>query len=124
MGSSAPAPREVPRAVFDALADPTRRRLLERLAASGPLSITDLAAPFPISRQAVSKHLTALAEAGLVRAERRGRTRLLTFAPEPLADASSWIARIEARWDARLAALHDLLADEAPPVADEPAAGR
>ena len=113
MGSASPARLDPPQAVFDALADPTRRRLLERLSASGPVSITELAQTFPISRQAVSKHLTALEAAGLVRAERRGRTRVLTFSPEPLAGAASWIAGIEARWDARLAALHDMLSAEA-----------
>ena len=113
MVAASPARLDPPQAVFDALADPTRRRLLERLSASGPVSITELAQTFPISRQAVSKHLTALEAAGLVRAERRGRTRVLTLSPEPLADASSWIAEIEARWDARLAALHDMLAAEA-----------
>lgn len=123
MGASA-GQRDIPQAVFDALADPTRRRLIERLSVSGPVSISHLAARFPISRQAVSKHLTALEGAGLVRTERRGRTRVLTFAPEPLADAASWIATIEARWDARLAALHDILAEEAARGVDDPAEDR
>jgi DNA-binding transcriptional ArsR family regulator len=114
MRSQAPAPPDAPQAVFDALADPTRRRLIERLSRSaGPISITELAEAFPISRQAVSKHLAALEEAGLVQAERRGRTRVLSFSPEPLVSAASWIARVEARWDARLASLQQMLSEEA-----------
>jgi DNA-binding transcriptional ArsR family regulator len=104
---------DAPQAVFNALADPTRRRLIERLSSSaGPISITELAEAFPISRQAVSKHLAALEEAGLVHAERRGRERKLTFSPEPLDAASAWIARVEARWAARLAALQQMLSEE------------
>lgn len=118
MGPASPVRLAPPQAVFDALADPTRRRLIERLSASGPVSITELARTFPISRQAVSKHLTTLEAAGLVRAERRGRTRVLSLSPEPLAGATSWIAGIEARWDARLAALHDMLSAEAASAPD------
>ena len=102
-----------PDAVFAALADPTRRRLLERLSGSGPISVSQLAAEFPVTRQAVSKHLTALAGAGLVTTERRGRERMLTFAPAPLDEAAAWIATLEARWDVRLAALARYLTEEA-----------
>lgn len=119
MGSPVPALLDHRQAVFNALADPTRRRLIERLSTGAPISITELAASFPISRQAVSKHVTALKEAGLVQAEQRGRSRVLTFQPEPLADASSWIARVEARWDVRLAALHDMLSVEAAGINDD-----
>ena len=60
-------------AVFAALADPTRRRLLDQLSSDGPLTATELASSYPVSRQAVVKHLTALAAAGLLDAERHGR---------------------------------------------------
>jgi DNA-binding transcriptional ArsR family regulator len=113
---------DAPQAVFDALADPTRRRLIERLSSSStPITVSELAEAFPISRQAVSKHLTALEEAGLVLAERQGRERRLTFDPEPLNAAAAWIANVEARWDARLAALQRMLSEEAASVRDEPA---
>ena len=105
---------DAPQAVFDALADPTRRRLLERLAErSEPVSISDLTGAFPITRQAITKHLDRLEEAGLVRAERRGRECLLTFSPAPLDRAAAWIASLEERWDARLAALQQMLQEEA-----------
>jgi DNA-binding transcriptional ArsR family regulator len=104
---------DAPQAVFDALADPTRRHLLERLVERAePVSITDLTGAFPITRQAISKHLGRLEAAGLVRAERRGRECLVTFAPEPLDRAAAWIAELEARWDARLSALQQMLRDE------------
>jgi DNA-binding transcriptional ArsR family regulator len=103
-----------PQPVFDALADPTRRRLIERLARDGPVSITELAGELPISRQAVSKHLAALETAGLVRGARQGRVRQVSFDPRPLAAAAGWLASIEAAWDARLAALREMLEAEQP----------
>ncbi|MCC6791415.1 MAG: winged helix-turn-helix transcriptional regulator [Thermomicrobiales bacterium] len=112
MEPAAPALHDVPQAVFESLVDPTRRAMIERLSsADEPVSISELADGFSISRQAVTKHLTNLEKAGLVRAERRGRERLLTLSPEPLDAATAWIATIEARWDARLAALQRFLAE-------------
>jgi DNA-binding transcriptional ArsR family regulator len=113
MDSAGSAWLDAPQAVFDALVDPTRRRMIERLASTRePVSISDLAGDFPISRQAVTKHLANLEEAGLVRAEKRGRERVVTFSPAPLDAATAWIAEIEARWDARLSALQRYLAEE------------
>ena len=113
---------DAPQALFDALADPTRCKLLERLAERvEPSSISELSAAFPITRQAVTKHLALLEQAELVRAERRGRERRYTFAPEPLDRAAAWIASLEARWDARLAALQRILQEEADAAAgDQP----
>jgi DNA-binding transcriptional ArsR family regulator len=91
--------------VFAALADPTRRRLLDELSERGPRSATDLAPGYPMSRQAVVKHLAALADAGLLAAERYGREVRYRLVPDPLADASAWMAEIGGRWDRRLAAL-------------------
>ena len=91
-------------AVFAALADPTRRHLLEALARQ-PASATRLAAELPISRQAVAKHLAGLHAAHLVRAERAGRETLYSLHPEPLSDAAEWIARVGSEWDERLAGL-------------------
>jgi len=91
--------------VFSALADPTRRGLMERLSSDGPLSATDLAAGGPISRQAVVKHLAALSAAGLLRAERRGREVLYTVDPARLDPIAQWMERIGHLWDQRLVAL-------------------
>ena len=97
-------------AVFAALADPTRRQVIRALSARGPSTATGLAASLPVTRQAVTKHLGALADAGLVTATRRGRERLYQIAPQPLTAAVSWMADLGARWDERLAALRDHVA--------------
>jgi DNA-binding transcriptional ArsR family regulator len=91
--------------VFDALADPTRRRLLGTLAQGGDATATELAIGLPISRQAVLKHLNALREAGLVQGRRTGREVRYGLTPAPLSDAVAWIAAVGAQWDGRLAAL-------------------
>ena len=93
-----------PDAVFGALADATRRSLLSALAGS-PATATELAGGLPISRQAVVKHLNALAEAGLVSRERSGREVRYSVTPAPLSGAVSWIATVGAQWDERLATL-------------------
>src|SRR5205814_8220615 len=68
-----PPPRPRPGAVFEALADPTRREVVRRLAQGGPATATELAGDLPVTRQAVAKHLATLAEAGLVTSDRQGR---------------------------------------------------
>jgi DNA-binding transcriptional ArsR family regulator len=93
------------RSVFGALADPTRRELMRRLADEGPASATRLAAGLSVSRQAVAKHLAALQEAGLVDVERHGRERRFRLTPAPLSDAITWIADVGAQWDERLESL-------------------
>jgi DNA-binding transcriptional ArsR family regulator len=95
-------------AVFAALADPTRRHLIEALA-SRPASATRLAADLPISRQAVAKHLAGLQAAHLVSVQRAGREALYSLDPRPLGDAAEWIARVGGEWDARLADLRRVL---------------
>lgn len=95
-------------AVFSALADPTRRHLIEALAIR-PASATRLAADLPISRQAVAKHLAGLRAAQLVQVERSGREALYSLDPRPLTDAAEWMARVGSEWDARLADLHRIL---------------
>jgi DNA-binding transcriptional ArsR family regulator len=91
--------------VFAALADPSRRFVLERLASRGSASQTELADELPVTRQAVAKHLATLLGAGLVRAERRGRETRYELESGPLGDATEWLERVGAEWDARLAAL-------------------
>lgn len=94
-----------PDVVFGALADPNRRRLLDALAAREDATVTELAAQLPVTRQAVSKHMATLREAGLVEGERRGRETRYRLRAEPLAEAMSWMARVGAEWDDRLASL-------------------
>lgn len=91
--------------VFDALADPNRRRILDVLAERDSATPTELAAELPVTRQAVSKHLNALGTAGLVESERAGRETRYRLTPAPLAEAAGWIAHVGAEWDERLAAL-------------------
>jgi DNA-binding transcriptional ArsR family regulator len=88
--------------VFGALADPTRRGLMERLVADGPETATNLVAGLPVSRQAVVKHLQVLADAGLVTPERHGRE--VRYAPraDGLGPAMAWMAATGADWDRRL----------------------
>lgn len=100
-------------AVFAALADPTRRRLLDELSEGGPRSATELAPGFAISRQAVVKHLGVLADAGLVTAHRDGRDVRYQLEPDPLADATAWLADVGMRWDRRLDSLRAHLANGA-----------
>ncbi len=100
-------------AVFSALADPTRRRLVERLAGGDTVTASALAGELPISRQAITKHLGALGRARLVRAKRVGRETRYALDPAPLADAASWIASVGSEWDERLARLETLLASRA-----------
>lgn len=101
--------------VFVALADPTRRQLLDVLAARGEATATVLAAKLPVSRQAVVKHLAVLDRAGLVRGVRRGREVRYAVRPERLDATARWLAGRAAEWDARLAAIKRLTeADESP----------
>ena len=91
-------------AVFDALADPMRRRLLTELAAH-PSTATELANGLPISRQAVTKHLASLSAAGLLERERAGRDVRYRVTPAPLSEAMSWMSAVGGQWDERLARL-------------------
>lgn len=100
-------------AVFTALADPNRRRLLAAVSSS-PATATELAGGLPISRQAVVKHLGALADAGLLERERRGREVRYRVTPGPLSDAVGWMAEVGGQWDARLAALAERYRGETP----------
>jgi DNA-binding transcriptional ArsR family regulator len=98
-------------AVFHALADPSRRFVLESLADRGSATATELAAELPVTRQAVAKHLDTLRGARLVEAERSGRELRYRLTPEPLDDALAWMERVGAQWDARLAALRRHLSE-------------
>ena len=94
-----------PGPVFAALADPTRRTIFERLAREGDTTATTLASGLPVTRQAVSKHLAALEDAGLIAGQRQGREHRYAPSPAPLAEAAQWMARVGGEWDERLARL-------------------
>jgi DNA-binding transcriptional ArsR family regulator len=97
-------------ATFAALADPTRRAILARLAA-GDASVNELAEPFDMSQPAISKHLKVLERAGLVSRGRDAQRRPRRLEPKPLADASKWLERYRAFWEPNLARLDTLLAE-------------
>ena len=91
--------------VFAALADGTRRDVLQAVATRGTATATELAAELPVTRQAVAKHLAVLAGAGLVAGRREGRETRYRPTPAPLGDAIGWMTGVGAEWDDRLAAL-------------------
>lgn len=95
--------------VFAALADPTRRQVVETLLREGDTSVPVLTGRLPMTRQAVAKHLSALDDAGLVQRAPGGKGREVRWALRPgaLDDAASWIGEAERAWDARLSRLKD-----------------
>ena len=101
-------------ATFAALADPSRRRMLGLLGGGGATA-TELARELPISRQAVTKHLSQLAAAGLVASRREGRETRYTVTPEPLEEAVAWIVQAGGEWDDRLARLSTYVAGDRSP---------
>jgi DNA-binding transcriptional ArsR family regulator len=94
--------------LWAAVADPTRRRLLDALLAHGEATATTLADELPITRQAVAKHLAVLERAGLVDSRRLGREVRYAVRPERLDAATEWLARVAAEWDQRLGAIKRL----------------
>jgi DNA-binding transcriptional ArsR family regulator len=94
--------------VFGAVADPTRRAILDTLA-RGEVTVGELAARFPISLNGVSKHVRVLERAGLITRDVQGREHRLAFDARPLENAVAWMARYRAFWEARLDALEGLL---------------
>jgi DNA-binding transcriptional ArsR family regulator len=95
--------------VFAALGDETRLALVARLSAEGPLSIARLAAGSAVTRQAVTKHLQVLADAGLVHGLRHGRERIFELHATHLHDARRYLEHISRRWDEALARLKKLV---------------
>ena len=91
--------------VLGALADPTRRQVLEALASHPAASASALARELPISRQMVLKHLAVLQESGLVSSARTGREVLFRVRSAPLTETADWLSSLAAQWDSRLAAL-------------------
>ena len=93
---------------FAALSDPTRRGIVERLA-KGAVRVTDLAQPFDMSLNAVSKHVKVLERAGLVRRTRTGREHVIALDPEPIRRVAGWASRYERFWNDRLDKLEAFL---------------
>jgi DNA-binding transcriptional ArsR family regulator len=97
--------------VAAAISDPTRRKIIERLA-RGPARISDVAKPFSMSLTGFCKHVKVLEQAGLVRRTRRGRENTLELFADPLRDVAQWILRYEPFWKSRLDRLEAFFADE------------
>jgi DNA-binding transcriptional ArsR family regulator len=108
---SRPAPLKTRASVFAALGDETRLSVLARLTHGEPLSISRLTAGTDLSRQAVTKHLRVLEDAGVVRSVRVGRENLFELEPKPLDDARKYLERVSEQWDAALARLKSLVED-------------
>lgn len=96
--------------VFGALADPTRRAILTRLADGEDATVAELAAPFHMSQPAISKHLKVLENAGLITRSRRATARLSRLDAEPLREVTTWLARYQRFWDESHERLDELLA--------------
>jgi DNA-binding transcriptional ArsR family regulator len=109
MTTGRPRPADDLGPVFDALADPTRRWVVNHLAGGASLTATELAGQMPMTRQAAAKHLAALADAGLVTAHRTGRERRYALDPARLRPATEWLQSVGTEWDTRLANLHQRL---------------
>lgn len=98
--------------LFAALGDETRLRLVSRLSTEGPLSIRELADDATISRQAITKHLETLVDAGLVRDARRGRERIFQLEAKRVEKAREALDRISQQWDAAIDRLRDFVEDD------------
>jgi DNA-binding transcriptional ArsR family regulator len=97
--------------LFAALGDAARLRIVSRLCDDGPMSITRLTAGSRVTRQAITKHLRVMGEAGLVRSTRHGRERVWQLQHRRLADARRYLALISKQWDAALGRLRELVED-------------
>jgi DNA-binding transcriptional ArsR family regulator len=100
--------------VFAALADPTRRAIVERLLAAGELSVGEVAAPFAISGPAITRHLQVLQRAGLIERRVERQWRLVRVRADALAPVESWLSRQRRHWTAALDRLEALAAAQTP----------
>lgn len=101
-----------PASLFAALGDSTRLQLVARLSCEGPQSISALAEEATITRQAVTKHLQVLEEAGLAASRREGRERIFELRPERLGPVQRYLNQISRQWDEALARLQEHVEDE------------
>jgi DNA-binding transcriptional ArsR family regulator len=99
---------------YRALSDPSRREILRRLATAPGLTVSELAEPLPIGMPTVMKHLGILARANLIHRRKAGRSVTITLAPDPMAEAKSWLEQTEQVWSARLDRLATLVEQEKP----------
>ena len=113
-------PRNEDEQLWEAVGDPSRRRVLDLILARGEATPTMLAAELPVTRQAVSKHLAILGRAGLVEAHRQGRETRYTVRPDRLGEAAQAMAEAAAQWDRRLHTIKYLAEARAPSAAAEP----
>ena len=104
--------------MFVALADPTRRNILELLATSGELAATAIYEQFPVSPQAVSQHLKVLREAKLVEMEKRAQKRVYRLNPQTLSQFEAWVQQMKQRWEERFTALDQVLEIEKKKLAE------
>lgn len=100
--------------IFQALSDPTRRAVLERLS-RGPAAMSELARPFDMALPSFAQHLGVLEHSGLVRSRKQGRVRTYRLVPQPLQAAGHWMTRQRTRWERRLDRLDQFLIDGAEP---------
>jgi DNA-binding transcriptional ArsR family regulator len=100
--------------VFAALADATRRAIVERLLAAGELSVGDIAEPFAISTPAISRHLRVLEQAGLIERRVERQYRFIRVRPDALAPVETWLSRQKRYWNSALDRLEALAAERTP----------
>ncbi len=98
--------------LFDALAEPTRRGIIELLASKGQLSATDICDNFEMSPPAISQHLKVLRKANFVRVEKRAQRRIYQINPDAISEIQGWVHKMTKRYDARYDALDKILEAE------------
>jgi DNA-binding transcriptional ArsR family regulator len=97
---------------YSALADPTRRKIIELLAQHGELPATQISDQFPISAPAISQHLKVLRQARLVQVEKQAQQRIYRIDPEALLELEQWASRVRRLWNQRFDALEKILEEE------------
>ena len=98
--------------LFYALAEPTRRDIIELLASNGQLSATDISNNFAVSAPAISQHLKVLREANFVRVEKRAQQRIYRINPEAMSEIEEWVQEMTRQWNARFNVLDKILEAE------------
>jgi DNA-binding transcriptional ArsR family regulator len=110
--------------IFSALADPTRRKIVEMLASNGELSATDIADQFPVSPPAISQHLKVLREANLVLMEKRAQQRIYRLNSEVIGELETWSRKLIQLWNQRFDALDEILQAEKRKLEEENKKGK
>ncbi len=98
--------------IFSALADPTRRKIMELLASHGQLTATEISGEFEMTPQAISQHLKILREANLVQVEKHAQQRIYRINPQAMLEVEGWVKQLTALWSQRLDALDEVLQAE------------